>query len=280
VNGDAEILLAEGPASTAEAARPAYKAPAADKALDILEFMADRPDGVTQTEISAGVGRSIHEIYRIIQLLEKRGYLVKAPRSDRYRLSLKLFELAHKHPPVNRLIDVALPVMRRLAANADQSCHLVVLRDLHVLIILQVDSPLPMRYSVALGSQFPILETSSGAVLLANLPTRERAALIERIAASGETSGDDLAARLAGIDAVGFEMRPSLAVDGCINISLPIRDHTDTTVAALTVPYLPQKHARFDRKTVLVAAQAAALEISRGLGAAEDVLSGSASNRR
>jgi len=53
-----------------------------------------------------------------------------------------------------------------------------------------------------------------------------------------------------------------------------------TCVAALTVPYLPQKHARFDRKTVLVAAQAAALEISRGLGAAEDVLSGSASSRR
>jgi DNA-binding IclR family transcriptional regulator len=75
-------------------------------------------------------------------------------------------------------------------------------------------------------------------------------------------------------------MRPSLAVDGCINISLPIRDHTGTCVAALTVPYLPQKHARFDRKTVLAAAQAAALEISRGLGAAEDVLSGSVSNRR
>jgi DNA-binding IclR family transcriptional regulator len=208
------------------------------------------------------------------------GYLVRAPKSDRYRLSLKLFELAHKHPPVNRLIDVALPVMRRLTAGADQSCHLVVLRDLEVLIILQVDSPLPMRYSVALGSLFPILETSSGAVLLANLPQGERAELIERLSAGEEADGADLDARLAGIDAVGFEMRPSLAVDGCINISLPIRDHTGMCVAALTVPYLPQKHARFDRKTVLTAAQAAALEISRGLGAAEDVLSGSASSRR
>jgi DNA-binding IclR family transcriptional regulator len=280
MNDDTQVLLADGSGGMAEAARPAYKAPAADKALDILEFMADRPDGVTQTEISAGVGRSIHEIYRIIQLLEKRGYLVRAAKSDRYRLSLKLFELAHKHPPVNRLIDAALPAMRRLAADSDQSCHLVVLRDLQVLIILQIDSPLPMRYSVALGAQFPILETSSGAVLLANLPARERAELIDRLKASGETGSEDLAARLAGIDAAGFEMRPSLAVDGCTNISLPIRDHTGTTVAALTVPYLPQTHARFDRKTVLMAAQAAALEISRGLGAAEDGLSGSALNRR
>ncbi len=281
MSGGPPTLLAEAPGeAAAEAARPAYKVPAADKALDILEFMADRPDGVTQTEISAGVGRSIHEIYRIIQLLEKRGYLVRAAKSDRYRLSLKLFELAHKHPPVNRLVDVALPVMRRLAAGSDQSCHLVVLRDLQVLIVLQVDSPLPMRYSVALGAQFPILETSSGAVLLASLPARERAELIDRLAADGGTGSEDLAERLAGIDAAGFEMRPSLAVDGCINISLPVRDHTGLTVAALTVPYLPQTHARFDRQTVLKAAQAAALEISRGLGAPEDVSSGPAPRRR
>jgi len=280
MSDETQALLTDGSGSVSESARPAYKVPAADKALDILEFMADRPDGVTQTEISAGVGRSIHEIYRIIQLLEKRGYLVRAAKSDRYRLSLKLFELAHKHPPVNRLIDVALPVMRRLAADSDQSCHLVVLRDLQVLIVLQVDSPLPMRYSVALGSQFPILETSSGAVLLANLPVLERAALIERLRGSEEFAGGEIAARLESIDTIGFEMRPSLAVDGCINISLPIRDHIGTTVAALTVPYLPQKHARFDRQAVLKSAQAAALEISRGLGATEDVLSGSASSRR
>src|SRR5205085_9028798 len=109
--------------------------------------------------------------------------------------------------------DVALPAMRRLAAASDQSCHLVVLRDLQVLIILQVDSPLPMRYSVALGSQSPILETSSGAVLLANLPEHERAELIGRLHAAEEVDGEDLAARLADIDAIGFEMRPSLAVD-------------------------------------------------------------------
>ena len=57
----------------------------------------------------------------------RRGYLVRT-RADRYRLSLKLFELAHMHPPVNRLVECALPVMRELAADTDQSCHLVVLR--------------------------------------------------------------------------------------------------------------------------------------------------------
>ena len=79
----------------------------------------------------------------------------------------------------------------------------------------------------------------------------------------------ELDRRLATIEATGYEMRPSLAVAGCTNISLPIRDHTGTTVAAITVPYLPQTRARFDCETVLKQAQAAASEISRALGALE-----------
>ncbi|MBB3931736.1 DNA-binding IclR family transcriptional regulator [Kaistia hirudinis] len=251
-------------------ARRDYKVPAAEKALDILEFMAARNEDVTQTEISVGLGRSIHEIYRVIQLLEGRGYLIRT-RADRYRLSLKLFELAHMHPPVNRLVDAALPVMRTLVGETDQSCHLVVLRGSTVLVVLQVDSPLPMRYSVALGSHFPVLETSSGAVLLSALPPAERQAVIAAALAEGEAGAtpDEIAARLAAIGEAGYEMRASLAVEGCINISVPIRDHVGSTVAALTVPYVAQKRARFDRASVLASARAAANDISRALGAPE-----------
>ena len=247
-----------------------YKVPAAEKALDILEFMASCAEDVTQTEISIGLGRSIHEIYRVIQLLEVRGYLV-CTKPDRFRLSLKLFELAHRHPPVNRLIDCALPVMRVLVGLTDQSCHLVVLRDARALVVLQVDSPLPMRYSVALGSHFPAFETSSGTVLIAALPASEREDLICKIVAAGEApeSPSEIAARLQKIGRLGFEMRPSLAVEGCTNISVPVRDHLGATVAALTVPYLPQIRARFDRQSALKSAQDAAQKISRALGASE-----------
>lgn len=254
-----------------DAPRREYRVPAAEKTLDILEFMAAQREDVTQTEISTGLGRSIHELYRVIQLLERRGFLIRT-RVDRYRLSLRLFELAHMHPPVNRLIDSALPVMRDLAGRTDQSCHLAVLRDLHVLIVLQVELPLPMRYSVALGSHFPILETSSGAVLLAHLPAAEQAALVERILASGEAEATpaEIARRLRAIAANGQEMRPSMAVEGCTNMSLPVRNHMGAVIAALTVPYLPQKRARFAKDDVLQATDAAAREISRALGAPED----------
>ena len=247
-----------------------YRVPAAEKALDILELMADQSEGLTQTEIANGLGRSIHEIYRILLLLEKRGYILRT-RADRFRLSLKLFELAHRHPPVNRLVECALPVMRELAANADQSCHLVVREGQNVLVVLQIDSPLPMRYSVALGSHFPMLETSSGAVLLAHLERVERDLIVERIVAAGEGQGTraEIEARLGQAARLGYEMRPSLAVEACTNISTPVRDHTGAVIAALTVPFIPQKAARFDRETVFKRTSAAAEKISAALGAGE-----------
>jgi DNA-binding IclR family transcriptional regulator len=253
-----------------EGSRNEYRVPAAEKALDILELMADQAEGLTQTEIANGLGRSIHEIYRILLLLEKRGYIVRT-QSDRFRLSLKLFELAHRHPPVNRLVECALPVMRELAANADQSCHLIVREGQNVLVVLQIDSPLPMRYSVALGSHFPMLETSSGAVLLAHLDSAERDLIIERIVAAGEGQGTraEIEKRLDEAARLGYEMRRSLAVEACTNISTPVRDHTGAVIAALTVPYIPQKAARFDRGTVFKRTMVAAETISAALGAGE-----------
>ena len=258
------------PFESEESARSEYRAPAAEKVLDILEFMATQSQALTQTAISSGLGRSIHEIYRILYLLEKRGYLVRT-KSDRFRLSLKLFELAHMYPPVNRLVESALPAMRELAANSDQSCHLVVLKGQRALVVVQVNSPLPMRYSVALGSQFPILETSAGTVIAAHLPDEECRQLLDRIfeANEAEATRDDVEARLGKVRSLGYEMRPSLTVEGSTNISLPIRDHTGTVIAALTVPFLPQKTARFDPQTVFARAATAADQISAALGAGD-----------
>ena len=262
--------MAAGIAETldeSEGGRNGYRVPAVEKALDVLEFMAASAEAMTQTEIATGLGRSIHEIYRILLLLEKRGYIFRT-QSDRFRLSLKLFELAHMHPPVNRLVECALPVMRELTANADQSCHLVVREGQNALVVLQIDSPLPMRYSVALGSHFPILETSSGAVLLAHSNRAERDRIVERIVAAGEGQGtrEEIEARLNEAARLGYEMRASLAVEACTNISMPVRDHTGAVIAALTVPLLPQKAARFDRQTVFERTRAAAEKISAALG--------------
>ncbi|MEM7443200.1 MAG: IclR family transcriptional regulator [Pseudomonadota bacterium] len=246
-----------------------YRAPAAEKALDILEFMAGQSGvGLTQSEIASGLGRSIHEIYRVLQLLVGRGWLQTAAANDRFRLSAKMFELAHQQQPLRRLTDASLPAMRKLAERTGQSCHLAILDGDDILIVLQVDSPRRMRYGVAVGSRFPIAETSSGAVLLSYLPNEDRDTLVAKLrAAKNDPKIDErLEQMIENVTKRGMDLRPSLTVAGIHNVAFPVRDHLGQVIAALTLPYLPQFGEEPDINAASVAVGETARAISDELG--------------
>src|SRR4051812_40551914 len=87
-----------------------YRAPALDKGLDILELLAEEPQGLTRGEIVKAMGRGPSEIYRMLERLVARHFVTRSLEGDRYALSMKLFVLSHRHPPIQRLVSHALPV--------------------------------------------------------------------------------------------------------------------------------------------------------------------------
>ncbi len=243
-----------------------YRAPALEKGLDIIELLAGATGGLSLTAIAGTLGRSMGEIYRIALALEARGYIRRDPESDLYALTLKLFELSHENPPTNRLLSVALPLMETLAADAQQSCHLAVLSGARVLIVAQVDAPRAMHYAVRLGAQFPLAETSSGAVLFAYQPEHHRQALLDASIASVPELARTLPERAQTILAQGGERQPSLVVDGVTNLSQPVFDHRGVIAAALTIPFLAQKGLSVDVDEAERAVIATAAGISAALG--------------
>ena len=81
-----------------------YRAPALDKGLDILELLAETDEGLSQAEIAKALDRTPNEIYRMLDRLVRRDY-VRRTTGDRYEITLKLFELAHRHSPTRRLVQ-------------------------------------------------------------------------------------------------------------------------------------------------------------------------------
>ena len=73
---------------------PKYATPALDKGLEILELLARSSRGLTLNEMSKAMGRTVSEIFRMVFTLEQRGYIA-SDDTDRYSLSLKMFELSH-----------------------------------------------------------------------------------------------------------------------------------------------------------------------------------------
>jgi len=193
-----------------------YRAPALDKGLDILELLAATEEGLSQGEIAKALDRTPNEIYRMLDRLTRRDYVLRTS-ADRYELTLKLFTLVHQHAPIRRLVPVAMPELRDFARMAQQACHLAIYDRGSVVIIAQVDSPGYWGFAIRVGSHVGLFDTGSGHVLLAFASPRDRALMIdEHHLMPQETMPCDLEERLATVKAQGYEMMRSQQTAGAI----------------------------------------------------------------
>jgi DNA-binding IclR family transcriptional regulator len=222
-----------------ERERGRYRAPALEKGLDILELLAERPEGLSQSEIARALDRSVGEIFRMLNCLVERGYLAIQRPSDRYILTLKLFELAHRHAPIDRLLGNALPLMKELASQVHQSCHLALIEGGHGVVVAQVDSPGHIGFAVRVGSVISLPWTASGRTLLAFQSDEDRTRILARAGPDGEI-GDPASLRreLDLVRARGYEEMDSTRIRGVHDVSFPVLDHRGSALAAITVPFI------------------------------------------
>jgi DNA-binding IclR family transcriptional regulator len=234
-----------------------YAAPALKKGLQIIEALADRDTGLSLTEIAKTLNYTVNEIFRMVVALQQQGY-IEPGADEKYRLTLKIFEVAHRQQPLRSVVATALPTMRDLANQQAQSCHLAVHYDGRVMIVAQVDSPEPWTFNVKVGSVVGLLDTSSGLVMLAYSDPQTRMRMLQAHVAQGGMP-PDLEQTLAAIRADGFLIRPSLQTAGVTNLACPVFGGDNHVAAALVVPYV----ARLDIGTGPgIAATCAALQAS------------------
>ncbi|MCY1372215.1 Transcriptional regulator KdgR [compost metagenome] len=200
---------------------------------------------------------------------------MRNPSGDRYALSLKLFALAHMHPPLSRLINQALPIMDDFTRKAEQSCHMGVYDRGNVLISAQINSPSGWSFAVQRGARVGLLDTASGHLLLAYADEgRFNRMLAEHTPLDGEVpiTEEALAAILATVRRQGYVERESAQTLGVVDISFPILGPDNTALATLTCPYIRRidRHVGPNMEQVrdYLRDAAAALSLTQGMNAA------------
>ncbi|MBB4222571.1 MULTISPECIES: IclR family transcriptional regulator [Variovorax] len=224
-----------------------YAAPALEKGLDILEALADSPSGYTLNELAQKVGRKVSEIFRMAVTLQRRGF-VQVDENDRYTLTLRMFELAHRQQPLKSLVSAALPLLRELANRARQSCHLAMYQGGRVVVIAQVESPERWSFGLKVGVVMGLTDTSSGHVLLAFRDEIDRARMLRaHIGVEGELDMDpgQLFSILQEVRERGYSAMPSKQTRGITNIAFPVMGAADHAIASINVPYIE----RIDQKS-------------------------------
>jgi len=249
-----------------------YQAPALDKGLDILEYLSAQSIPLSQTEIAIGIDKSPNEIYRMLMSLESRGYILRDEVSGKYRLSLKLFYLSHRHSPIDELRKAAQFPLEELANTIRQSCHLSILYMNQVMVIIHAKSPGPIALSIEEGNLFPLPLTASGKVLLAYMPESERITTLRNNAIFKKYSKpqqDDFLSSLINIQQTGAYLKNSDSVSGVTDISVPIGiDSNNGIIACLTISMLSALNANepIENDVILAEANKCVKKIEQRIG--------------
>lgn len=242
-----------------------YRAPALEKGLDVLELLSSHGRPMTPSQMSAELGRSVSELFRMIQVLEFRRYIEAT--ADGYRLTNRLFSLGMAQAPAKSLVEAALPVMRDLADLTIQSCHLVVPTHDQIVVIARIEGPGDLGYSVRLGYRRNIIDASSGLIFYGCASAKRRAdlrALLEPLFGKARVDAYVASAEAAGDQ--GYVRRASDFVEGVTDLVAPIMG-ADGVIATLITPFIQRKPPVCDLDEALTHLRAAANLISADMAA-------------
>ncbi|ABG39324.1 transcriptional regulator, IclR family [Paraglaciecola sp. T6c] len=215
-----------------------YSAPALEKGLDILELLSKDATPLSTSTIAEKLGRSNAEIYRMILVLEQRGYIEKSEDIDGYQVTRRLLQLGTEHEPIKDILEYAQPIMRSLAEKTSMSCHIAVESQEQIVVISRVETPSNLSYSVRVGYRRPIVFAASGRILFVNQSAEKKESMINLL--KKHHSEDEVKQFMADCKKVskqGYLKAPSAFVHGVTDLSYPIID-SDHAVATLTIPYI------------------------------------------
>ena len=242
------------------------------KAIAILRAASLDAGGETASSLARGAGLPWTTAVRLIRTLEEEGFLTRLPDSDRYVLGFELIRLGRAGDQSLLLKSAALPELRRLTEELEETVTLTVVHpDGRLEDVEQIDPPrliAPVRYT---GQPYPLHASSLGKLLLASY---DEARLDEFLAAplpsytrATITHPDALRAEIAQVRGDRYSVAVDELEDGLAALAVGLADADGKLVAMVSVS---GPSFRFDE-----AARAAALEpVREAAGAIERRVAG------
>jgi DNA-binding IclR family transcriptional regulator len=225
----------------------------------------------TVTELARSLQLPKSSVFEILTTLAAEGVVAKEQGTNRYRLGMKLIELASLARESLGVVDVAEPLLKRLNAALDETVQLTVRDKTEILYVSGFESTRQLRTFFRRGIHAPMHCTALGKAILAFLPPSEIEAAIgssglPRFTPRTITDRRLLREELRRTAARGFALDNGEHEDGVRCVGAPVRSADGAVVASISVSgpasRLPPRRDAAISRLVIEAAD----EISRRLG--------------
>ncbi|GEP54706.1 IclR family transcriptional regulator [Reyranella soli] len=244
-----------------------------ERGLDILEMIEAENGDIGVRELARRLELSPTIVQRLVSSLAVRGYIEKNTETSRYRLGHRSMILGASGERGVDYLVTARRELDRLAHEHSLNGFVSVLRSGRAIYLLAVQAD-GLAIRVSIGSEMALHSTAAGKVLLAALDDGEvRKVLGHRrlLAITPHTVTDPAAliASLAKVRRQGYATVVEENIPGVLSVGAPITDRTGAVVAALSVAFPKYLESGLTLQGSIPLVTAAALRISRTLGAGE-----------
>ena len=232
---------------------------AVDRAAELLTLVVESPVPRTFTSLVDQTGLAKSTTSRLLQALE-RHRLVQRDRGGAFRPGAVFALYAVRHEMGSDFVELATPVLDRIAARTGETVNLAVPRGDVVVQIAQVDGVHLLGITNWVGVSVPAHCSALGKVFYAYgtmpLPTGG----LERRTPHTITDRVELQRDLASVSDRGYAVAREELEPGLVAIASPVRAH-NAVVAAISVsgPTARITESRADEIGTLLVAEAAGL---------------------
>lgn len=217
-----------------------YSVPSIERALSVLECLAQAKRGFSLSEIGRTLRIPKSSAHLILSTLERRGFLQKNAKTGRYCFGLQLVSLSRSALENLDMRDEAKPFLCSLMQESGLTVHMAVLERDEAVIIEKVEAPGLVRLASWIGRRLDVNCTGVGKVLMAFLPNDQLDYLLRTKAFARHNSRtiifrSALKRELILVKQAGYALDNEEDEPGVCCIGAPVFDENGNAVAAISV---------------------------------------------
>lgn len=205
-----------------------------ERALDILLCFTDATD-LGLTEIAKKVQLHKSTVFRILASLEQKGFINRNPKTEKYHLGFRIWELSASLNQTDDPLTMVLPEMELLRDQLGETISLYVREGKERIRIQAVQSNQTVRRFAQIGARMPLSVGASSKILVAY----DDAQLLEDLLADpnwpASIDKKGYKEQVEQIHNVGYATSVEEREPGVSAISVPVFNRSGQIFAALAV---------------------------------------------
>ena len=215
-----------------------------ERSFKVLEYLATRPDGSALSALAAEMQMPLSATHRLLAELIRCGYVRQDQRHGMYVLTIKLVSLGLGFLSSRGIVDIAQPLLDRLAAECGELVRLAVVDGDELTFVAKAQGATRgLRYDPDMGLSVTLSCSAAGHAWLATMTDEQALELVAKqgfgqpqdFGPKAPTTVKALLAFLRAARKRGFSMINEVFAPGMSAMAAPVRSGNGAVIGVVTI---------------------------------------------